>query len=156
MFDQVMDTFRKATESSLQLQQQMLQQWTQPWMQVPGAAQSNGATQSDGVAQAPGVTAVTEQVHSFQKQVATTVTDLLKKHRETLDAQYAAGIRTIEEAFRVGEAKDPQQFLRLTEEFWKHSFECLKSMAEDQMKGLQTATQKWLDTVSKVTPAGSK
>jgi hypothetical protein len=144
MFDQVMDTFRKATESTLQMQQQMLQQWSQQWSQFPVAAEP-----SEG-------TPVSEQVQSFQKQASTAVTDLLKKHRETLDAQYAAGIRTIEEAFRAGEAKDPAQFLRLTEEFWKHSFDCLKAMAEDQVKGLQSATQNWLETVTKGTPAASK
>jgi hypothetical protein len=144
MFDQVMDTFRKATESTLQLQQQMLQQWTQQWSQFPGVAPAPLA--------APGA----EQVQAIQKQMSTAVTDLLKKHRETLDAQYAAGIRTIEEAFRVGDAKDAAQFLRLTEEFWKHSFDCLKTLADDQLKGLQSATQKWLDAVSKGAPGGGK
>jgi hypothetical protein len=144
MFDQVMDTFRKATESTLQLQQQMLQQWTQQWSQIPGV----GAISPNG--------AMTEQLQAVQKQVATAVTDLLKKHRETLDAQYAAGIRTIEEAFRVGEAKDPAQFLKLTEEFWKHSFDCLKTLAEEQVKGVQSATQQWLDTVSKGVPTVGK
>jgi hypothetical protein len=144
MLDQVMDTFRKATESTLNLQQQMLQQWTQQWSSMPGlgTASPNGAA--------------TEQLQSLYKQVTSTVTDLLKKHREALDAQYAAGIRTIEEAFRVGEAKDPVQFLKLTEEFWKHSFECLRTLSEEQVKGVQAATQKWLETVSKGVPTGGK
>src|SRR5580765_7042586 len=102
MFDQVMDTFRKATESTLQLQQQMLQQWTQQWSTLSGA----GAVSPNG--------AMTEQLQAMYKQVTATVTELLKRHRENLDSQYAAGIRTIEEAFRVGEAKDPTQFLKLT------------------------------------------
>jgi hypothetical protein len=156
MFDQVMDTFRKATESTLQLQQQMLQQWTQQWSQLAGVTTTRPATPASAPTEAPAVAAAAGQIQSFQKQVATTLTDLLKKHREVLDAQYAAGIRTIEEAFRAGEAKDPAQFLRLTEEFWKHSFDCLRSMAEDQMKGLQAATQKWLETMSKGIPVGGK
>ena len=48
-----------------------------------------------------------EQLSAAQKKWAETVTEMLNKHRETLDAQYKAGIRTIEEAFKVGEAKDP-------------------------------------------------
>ena len=57
-----------------------------------------------------------EQLSEAQKKWGETITDMLNKHRESLDAQYKAGIRTIEEAFKVGEAKDPQQFRRLTED----------------------------------------
>ena len=35
MNDQMFDTFRKASESSVQLQQEMLKQWTQQWMSMP-------------------------------------------------------------------------------------------------------------------------
>jgi hypothetical protein len=144
MFDQVLDTFRKATESTLQFQQQMLQQWTQQWSSIPG------------VGKAPLSGPMTEQLQALHKQVAAAVTDLLKKHREALDAQYVAGIHTIEEAFRVGEAKDPAQFLKLTEEFWKHSFDCLKTLAEEQVKVIQSAAQKEIETVSKGVETVSK
>jgi hypothetical protein len=137
MFEQVMDTFRKATESTVQMQQQMLRQWTQQWPQMPGIP-----TIGFG---APWL----EQFQAFQKQVASSVTDLLKKHRETLDSQYSAGIRTIEEAFRVGEAKDPAQLKHLTEELWKQSIECLKTTSESQMKEFQLVVEKWIETVSK-------
>ena len=73
-----------------------------------------------------------EQLSDAQKKWGETVTDMLNKHRESLDAQYKAGIRTIEEAFKVGEAKDPQQFRRLTEELWKHGLESLRTVAEAQ------------------------
>jgi hypothetical protein len=144
MFDQVMDTFRKATESTLQFQQQMLQQWTQQWSSI------------FGIGKAPVNYPMTEQLQALHKQVATAVTDLLRKHREALDAQYVAGIHTIEEAFRVGEAKDPAQFLKLAEEFWKNSFECLKRLSEEQAKVIQAAAQKELETVSKGVETVSK
>ena len=88
--------------------------------------------------------ALLEQLSAAQKKWGETVTEMLNKHRETLDAQYKAGIRTIEDAFKVGEAKDPQQFRRLTEELWKQSFECLKTVAESQMRDVQAAMQKVL------------
>jgi hypothetical protein len=137
MYEQVMETFRKATESTIQIQQQMLRQWTQFWPQMPGMPTTNfGAPWLD-------------QLQSFQKQMATSVTDLLKKHRETLDTQYSAGIRAIEEAFRVGEAKDPAQLKKLTEDLWKQSFECLKTSSESQMKEFQLVVEKWMETMSK-------
>ncbi|MFO0909233.1 MAG: hypothetical protein U0794_12935 [Isosphaeraceae bacterium] len=142
MFDQMMDTFRKATESTLQCQQQMLHQWTSqwanPWPQPPWASLA-GATS----------TPLADQLLAFQKQAAALVTDVLKKHREVLDHQYAAGIRTLEEAFKVGEARDPAQLMRLTEEFWKHSFECLRTLSEEQMKNLQQVGKKWVDSAAK-------
>src|SRR3974377_38123 len=99
MFEQMRDTFRKTTESALKVQQQMMLQWAQ----LP-----NLAAPQSGVP-------TTDQVRAYQKQVATTFTDMFKKHRETLDAQYGLGIQALEEAFRVGEAKDPAELMKRTE-----------------------------------------
>src|SRR5512144_38050 len=106
MFDQVLDYFRKATDSTIQIQQEMFRQWFQQWSQVPGVPTPGSLL----------VNGWSDQVHAIQKKWSQTVTDMLNKHRETLDAQYRAGIRIIEDAFRVGEAKDPAQFRKLTEE----------------------------------------
>ena len=84
----------------------------------------------------------------FRKR-SETITDLLNKHREALDSQYRAGIRTIEEAFRVGEAKDPGQFRKLTEELWRQSFDSLKTAAESQVREFQAAMEKWVEGASK-------
>jgi hypothetical protein len=135
MFDQILENYRKAAEASLQFQQLMLRSWGQQW---PPNFNFGAAVPTN-----PG--AWPEQFHKAQKQVAETITDMLNKHRETLDAQYRAGIRSIEEAFRVGEAKDPEQFRKLTEELWRHSYECLKSLAESQMRDVQALMQKWCD-----------
>ena len=90
-----------------------------------------------------------EQYQKAQKKLGETITDMLNKHRETLDAEYRAGIRTIEDAFRVGEAKDPEQFRKLTEELWRQSYECLKGLAEAQMRDVQAVMQKWFELASK-------
>jgi hypothetical protein len=136
MFDQIFDTYRKAAESTIQFQQMMLRNWTQQWPQMPGLGLPNSGV------------AWLEQVHAAQKKWGETVVGMLEKHRESLDAQYRAGIRIIDEAFRTGEAKDPEQFRRLTEELWRHSFEALRSVTEDQMHECQSVMKKWLDLVS--------
>jgi hypothetical protein len=142
MYDQVLDNFRKAAESTMQLQQELFRNWTQQWTQVPGVMPNPAAGLAD-------------QMRGYQKQWTAALSDMMSKHRETLDTQYRAGIRTIEEAFRVGEAKDPEQFRRLTEELWRQSFDCLKTMVEAQMRDFQTASEKAMEAVSKTAAAST-
>jgi len=142
MFDQVLDNFRKANESTIQLQQEMFRQWSRLWAQAPGVSKTATVPFAD-----PG--AWVEQFHEFQKYSAKSVTELLKKHKETLDAQYESGVQAIEDAFRVADAKDPAQYRRLTEELWRHSFDCLKTVVEDQMRGFQTISEAFSEAASK-------
>ncbi|MBV8264887.1 MAG: hypothetical protein JO252_00920 [Planctomycetaceae bacterium] len=144
MFDQVVDTFRKAIDSSLQIQQEMFRQFVQQWSQVPGIP-TPGSVIANSWA---------DQVHAIQRKWTQTITDLLNRHREVLDAQYRAGIRTIEEAFRVGEAKDPEQFRKLTEELWRQSFDSMKTVIETQIRDLQAVTQKGFEVMTKGITAG--
>lgn len=139
MFDQILDTYRRAAESTMQLQQNMLrgwvqQQWPQMFMGMPTLGN-------------PGAVWL-EHVHAMQHKWSETVTAMLNQHREMLDAQYKAGIKTIEDAFKLGEAKDVEQFRKLTEELWKHSFEALKTVTEDQTKEFQAAMKKWFELVT--------
>jgi|SRR5512135_714920 hypothetical protein len=142
MFDQILDNYRKAAESTIQFQQEMLRNWTQQWPQVSGVPK-------------PGA-AATEQAQAAGKKWSETITDLLNKHREALDSQYRAGIRTIEDAFRVGEAKDPAQFRKLTEELWRHSVECLKTTFESQLRDFQAALEKSVEVASQGAPSFKK
>jgi hypothetical protein len=150
MFDLILENYRKAVESTMKLQQDVLRNWTTQWPQMFGAHASG--LPFPGIA-APGSAmpgaAWLEQLSELQKKWGDTVTEMLNKHRESLDAQYRAGIRTIEEAFKVGEAKDPEQFRRLTEELWKHSFECLKTVAEAQTRDVHSAMEKFYEVASK-------
>jgi len=134
MFDQILENYRRATESSMLFQQMMLRNWTEQWPQAFGVATPQAA--------------LPEQVHNIQKKLGESITEMLNKHRETLDAQYRAGIVAIEDAFSVAGAKDPQQFRKLTEELWRHSHECLKSLAESQMRDIQAVMQKWFEFAS--------
>jgi hypothetical protein len=150
MFDVILDNYRKAAESTIKLQQEMLRDMASQWPQMFGSS-GFGVPLSGGAfpgAVFPGADMV-EQFSAAQKKWAETVTDMLNKHRESLDAQYRAGIRTIEDAFRTAEAKDPQQFRKLAEELWRHSFECLKEVAEAQMRDVQAVMQKWYEAAAK-------
>jgi len=144
MIDQILDNYRRAAETTMQFQQNMLRSWVQQSM-----PQGFGFPGFPGFAN-PGAQLV-EQIHAAQRKWSDTVTAMLNKHREMLDAQYKAGIKTIEEAFKVGEAKDPEHFRKLTEELWKHSFEALKSVTEDQTKEFQGAMGKWMELVTQST-----
>jgi hypothetical protein len=156
MFDVILENYRKAAESTMKMQQDMIRNWTMQWPHMFGGQGFGFPTLGGvgGTSALPGA-AWLEQLSEAQKKWADSVTDMLNKHRESLDAQYRAGIRTIEEAFKVGEAKDPQQFRKLTEELWKQSFECLKTVAEAQVRDVQTAMQKWYEVASKAS-AGIK
>ncbi len=143
MLDQVFDTFRKASESTVQMQQELFKQWTSQWP-VPGAS---GLTSP--VPGAASATAWAEQVQSLQKKWLDQVTNTLNKHRETLDTQYKAGIRAIEDAFHVTEAKTPEEYRKMTEDLWRKSFETLKTNAETQVRDLQAAFEKWMELVGK-------
>jgi hypothetical protein len=146
MFDQFLEEYRKrAVEATTQLQQEMLRYWTQQW---PGLLSGLAAP----AAPAHWMT----QVHDAQRKWAETVTDMLNKHRETLDAQYRAGIDILEEAFRVGEARDPEQFRRLAETLWRHYIDSLKAFVEAQSRDIQSAMQKCLEVSSQGVAAITK
>lgn len=147
MYDQMLENFRKAAESTLQLQQEMFRSWTQQWHQQVPAALSGLNPAASGAA---------DGARAAQKRLGETVTDLLTRHRETLDAQYRAGIRTIEDAFKVGEARDPEQFRKLVEALWRQSFDCLKNVAESQVRDTQAALEKVFDVVAKSAPAAAR
>jgi hypothetical protein len=133
MLDQVLDNFRKASETTMQIQQEMLKKWMGQWPTTPD---------TDGTAWA-------EQAQTFQKRWLESVTEIMNKHREKLDDQYKAGITAIEDAFRVTEAKTPEDYRRMTEDLWKKSFETLKSSAESQIQDFQKAVEKWFELAAK-------
>ena len=136
MLDQVFDNFRKASESSLQMQQELFKQWMSHWPAIPTSASSAGG-------------AMAEQAQSVQKRWLENATEMMNKHRESLDSQYKAGIRAIEDAFRVTEAKSPEDYRRMTEELWRKSFDTLKSSAETQIRDFQAAVEKWFEMLAK-------
>ena len=147
MFEQVLDTFRNATESTMQFQQEMMRQWAKQWDTL-GSTSMTGTAPGTGTMTPVGGPSL-EAYQAFQKQWSQLVTESLRKHREALHVQYEAGIKMIEQAFKVGEAKDVAEYRKLMEDLWRHSFESLESLAKDQIKEVEAAWSKWFQMCSK-------
>lgn len=132
MFEEVFENLRKATEATVQAQQEMFRKGSSLWTSVPSSP-----------------SAWQEQVQKFQKKWHQTVTELLKKQRETLETYFNASRRGLEESFRLAEAKDPEEFRAKMLELWTKTFDYLRQTAETQLKDFQTAFEKWSELVTK-------
>ena len=163
MVDKILENYSKAVESTLKLQQEMLRNWTMqlsPFgtqvfeLPLTGTSTSASATPAASASATPAAsatetpaTAWLEQLSTAQRKCAEAVADMLKRHQETLDEEYRAGIRAIDDAFRVGEARNPEQFQRLSEELWRRNCEVLKTAVASQMHDVQSVMQKWYEAV---------
>jgi hypothetical protein len=126
MFDQLFESFRKASESSLQAQQEMFKQW---WQHSAPLLGTNKVT----------------DLGDAQKRWKEYATEKMEKQRVLLDSLYRAGIEVIEHAFRVTEAKAPEDYRRLVEELWRKLSDTFKAQSEAQLREFQDATAKWLE-----------
>jgi hypothetical protein len=133
MLDQMFETFRKASESSLQMQQEMFKQWTQQWPTMP--------------LNAAGVSA--EWVRTFQKRWIEFVTDSLTKHRESIDSMYKTGIQVIERSCHLTEARTPDEYRRMVEDLWRKLFTIYKDQSESQLRDFQKGVEKWFEVLPK-------
>ena len=131
MFDQVFDSLRKAADSAIEMQQEMFKKWVGLFPGVPVPPAGFG------------------EPTKLQKKWVEVVGDMIKTERESLEAQFSTGLRNIEEAFRLAEAKDPQELRSKTVELWRKTFECLRQTYETQVRDFQAAVTKWTDLVMK-------
>jgi predicted secreted Zn-dependent protease len=129
MFEQVFESLRTATEANMQLQQELFKKWVGMFPGVPAA----GA----------------EPFPKLQKKWVEFVAGLAKKQRETMEAQFSAGLKNIEEAFRIAEVKDPEEVRTKTIELWQKSFEFIRQAYEAQMRDFQAAAVKWTELMTK-------
>jgi len=134
-FDQVFEHFRKATESTLQLQQDLFRQWTACWPAFPKLQ-----------------TSVPEQIPKFQKEWTQATAELTRKYAETWQRQYKEGVESLKQAFQVATVKDPKEFRQQMLELWQKSFDSLKELAQAQLGNFQTTVEKWAEVVKKVHP----
>jgi len=132
MFAPVFDNLKKVTETTLRMQQEMFEKWVSLW---PGVR--------------PTQAAFAEPAQKFQKKWAEFYEEALKKQRDTLETQFKAGLKNIEEAFRLAEAKDPEELRARTTELWQKVFETLRQSSEAQLRDLQTFAGRWTELVTK-------
>jgi hypothetical protein len=168
MVDKILENYSKAVESTLKLQQEMLRSLTMQWppfgtqtseLPVTGTSTPASATPASASATPASASATPaawlEQLRTAQKKCAEAVGDMLKRHQETLDEEYRAGIRAIDDVFRLGKASDPEQLRRLSEELWRRNCEVLKTAVTSQMHDVQSVMQKWYEA-ARVGAAGTK
>jgi hypothetical protein len=132
VFEQVFDNLRKSAESNLEMQQELFRQWSAKWPSFPQPQD-----------------AWVERVQKFQKTWAKTVKELLSKHREVLDEQYDLALNSLEEAFRVAQSSDPNEYAKRCESLCRKSLEVMREAGELQAKELQTAMSKWTELATK-------
>jgi hypothetical protein len=129
MFDQLFESLRRASESSMQMQQDLLKHWAQQWL----------------VAQPSAAGASTEWGKNLKKRWSDVTLELLNKHRESLDAAYRSGIQLVEQTFRTTEAKSSDEYRRMVEDLWRKLFETLKDQSETQFRDFQRWSEKSAD-----------
>ena len=132
MYDVMVESLRKAAEFTSQTQMELYKKWLGTW---PGF----GPSQPVGA----------DQVLRFQKKWAEVTEELVKRRREFFQAQFDAGLRTLDSVFRLAEAKDLEGLRAKTVELWQKSFECLQQAYETQVRDFQTAVTKWTEPVLK-------
>ena len=137
VFEQAVEAFQKTSDATLSAQRDFFQQW------------QSGLT---GTVQPQ--TAWLEPFRQFQEAWSNTTLELLGKHRETLDQQYKAGIEAIEEAIRVSESDNPEEFRKRVEQLCRKNLECLKETSEAQMNEFQDASRKWGEVFTKPATSG--
>jgi hypothetical protein len=133
MLDQMFEAFRKTAETSLQMQQEMFRRTVQQWSWVP----SNASAAPD------------ERAKAFAKRWVEFTTDSLNKQRESLDAMYKSGIEVFEQAMRLSDAKSPEEYRRMAEDFWRKMFEVGKYQSEIHLRDFEKGVEKWMELFPK-------
>ena len=132
MFEQVFENLRTATEANMQMQQELMKKWVAMWPGVP-AAPNGGA----------------DQFLKAQKKWVEFMGEMVKKQREIMEAQFSAGMKNIEEAFRLAEVKNPEELRTKTIELWQKIFDSMRQTYEAQMRDFQAAVAKWAELMMK-------
>ena len=132
IFKDVLDNMRKASEAGLKMQQEVMNQWTSLW---PGFPSPQAAWLN--------------QVRDFQHQWSAAISDLATKHRETMDQQYQAALESLEEALRLGESANPEEYRDRAEQLCRKTLDCMRECSELQIKEFQDAMNKWTELATK-------
>lgn len=133
--DQMFENFRKASLSSLQMQQEMFKQWTQQWPWPQGAA---------GAAGAPA-----DWVQRVQTRWIEFTGELLNRHRESLDTMYKLAIQAMEQMSRLHESKSSEEYTRGMEDLRSRMFDTFKEQSDTQLREFQKTAEKWFDVLMK-------
>lgn len=131
VLEQVLDNFRKTAEAGLAAQQELFKQWT---------GQASSASKLPWTA----------SLENLPQEWSKIATDLLKKQQELLNAQYKANMQTWEQAMRVTQAKDAEEFRLKCVDLCKTSLDSLCDSVQTQLKDFQAATGRMLELMTSV------
>ena len=129
--DQMFESFRRASVSSLQMQQELFKQWTQQW---PSAPMNIAGVSVDWV-------------QKLQKRWFEFTSESLNRQRELLDSMYKSVIQVVEQASRLSESKTPEDYRKTSEELRLKMFETIKEQSDAQFKEFQKSAEKWFDVM---------
>ena len=132
MLNQLYEDFSKASESALQMQQEMLRVWAQQWLSVPQSA---------------GISA--EAARALEKRWIELAIEMFNKHKETLESTYASGIQVIEQTFRLSEAKSSEDYRRMLEDLWRQLFKTSMDRSEAQLQDFRRWAEKSFEMAEK-------
>jgi len=117
MNDQLLDDFRRASESILVIQQDMLRKWQRLLFST-----------------LPCMGEQAERDKTLNERWRALAVEALNKHREMVDATYKCSNELFERALRVADAKDPDEFRHIVEDMWSQAFASLRERSESQVR----------------------
>lgn len=132
VFEEIFTNISKAAEANLKMQQELFRQWTSMWPGMP-------APQAVWI----------DKVRDFQRQWTQAVSDVARRHRETVDRQYQAALENLDAALRVTESTNPEEYRRRAEQLCRKTIDCMREMSETQIKEYQDTMTKWTELVTK-------
>jgi len=95
MFVNVLENIGKVTGATVAMQQEIFKKWIGMFPGIPGVPTSPQANP--------------EQMEQFQKKWAETAGELFRRQKEVFEAQFKSGMENIETAFKVAEARSPEE-----------------------------------------------
>jgi hypothetical protein len=131
MYDQLFETYRKTSESWLQMQQDLFRNMMQQWLAASPTATG----------------AATDMGRGFQKRFLDLAIEILNRQRQSLDATYKSAIEILEQSTRVTESKTAEEYRRGVEDLWRRWFESVKTQSESQFRDVQNWAGKSLEIV---------
>src|SRR5262245_45082947 len=129
LFEATFNNLRQTAESAVQVQQEMYKEWARLW---PWLAQSTVDWNAN--------------LQKSQKEWATRITGGMREHLELVDQQYRAGIESLEAAFQLAAAKDPEEFRERCEALCRQALNLVKETSETQMRQFQEAMNRWIES----------
>jgi len=132
VLEEAFQNVRKVAEANLKMQQDILSQCSSMWpgMPTPQSAWLN-------------------QMQQFRTKLVDTISALARKHGEAVDRQYKAAVESLDAALNISDATTPEEFRRKSEQLCRKSLDCIREVAETQVREFQDAVTKWTDLLAK-------